>query len=100
MALALNNKSWYAIKQRNQTEKPNLILERGRSWRKWERERQREREKGGQMDAGERIKTDTLTNCCILTFDPAQNAIQRDALEGSDKFQWQLWEEIAWAEIG
>ena len=28
-------------------------------------------------------------------FDPAQNAIQGDAPEGSDTFQWQLWEEIA-----
>ena len=36
----------------------------------------------------------------VLTFDPAQNAIQGDALEGSDTFQWQLGEEIAWAEIG
>ena len=33
--------------------------------------------------------------CCILAFDPAQNAIQGDALEGSDTFQWQLGEEIA-----
>ena len=40
------------------------------------------------------------TICCILAFDPAQNAIQGDAQEGSDTFQWQLWEEIAWAEIG
>ena len=39
-------------------------------------------------------------SCCILTFDPAQNAIQGDAPEGSDTFQWQLREEIAWAEIG
>ena len=38
--------------------------------------------------------------CYILTFDPAQNAIQGDAPEGSDTFQWQLGEEIAWAEIG
>ena len=38
--------------------------------------------------------------CCILIFDPAKNAIQSDAPEGSDTFQWQLWEEIAWAEIG
>ena len=35
--------------------------------------------------------------CCILTFDPAKNAIQSDAPEGSDTFQWQLWEEIALA---
>ena len=28
--------------------------------------------------------------CYILTFDPAQNAIQGDAPEGSDTFQWQL----------
>ena len=33
--------------------------------------------------------------CCILTFDPAKNAIQSNAQEGSDTFQWQLWEEIA-----
>ena len=38
--------------------------------------------------------------CYILTFDLAQNAIQGDALERSDTFQWQLGEEIAWAEIG
>ena len=37
---------------------------------------------------------------CILAIDPAQNAIQGDAPEGSDTFQWQLGEEIAWAEIG
>ena len=36
----------------------------------------------------------------ILTLDPAQNAIQGDAPEGGDTFQWQLSEEIAWAEIG
>ena len=35
------------------------------------------------------------SNCYILTFDPAQNAIQGDASEGSDTFQWQLGEEIA-----
>ncbi len=28
--------------------------------------------------------------CYILTFDPAQNAIQGDAPEGRDRFQWQL----------
>ena len=38
--------------------------------------------------------------CNILTFDPAQNAIQGDAPEGSDTFKWQFGEEIAWAEIG
>ena len=32
--------------------------------------------------------------------DPAKNAIQGNALEGSDTFWWHLWEEIAWAEIG
>ena len=38
----------------------------------------------------------------LLYFDlrPEQNAIQGDAPEGSDTFQWQLCEEIAWAEIG
>ena len=38
----------------------------------------------------------------MLYFDlrPEQNAIQGDALEGSDTFQWQLCEEIAGAEIG
>ena len=40
------------------------------------------------------------SKCCILIFDPAQNAIQGDAPEGRDTFQWQLGEEIAWAEIG
>ena len=35
-----------------------------------------------------------------MIFDPAQNAIQDDALEGSDTFQWQSGEEIPWAEIG
>ena len=36
-----------------------------------------------------------------LYFDlrPEQNAIQGDAPEGSETFQWQLCEEIAWAEI-
>ena len=38
--------------------------------------------------------------CYILTFDLAKNAIQGDAPEGSDSFQWQLGEEIARAEIG
>ena len=38
--------------------------------------------------------------CYILTLDLAQNAIQGDAPEGSDTFQWRLGEEIAWAEIG
>ena len=38
--------------------------------------------------------------CCVLTLDPAQNAIRGDVPEGSDTFQWQLGEEIAWAEIG
>ena len=33
-------------------------------------------------------------------FDPAKNAIQGDAPEGTDTFYWQLWEEIAWVEIG
>ena len=33
-------------------------------------------------------------------FDPAKNAIQGNAPEGGDTFWWQLWEEIAWAEIG
>ena len=36
----------------------------------------------------------------FFTFDPAQNAIQGNAPEGSDTFQWQLGEEIAWAKIG
>ena len=38
----------------------------------------------------------------LLCFDlrPGPNAIQGDAPEGSDTFQWQLGEEIAWAEIG
>ena len=41
-------------------------------------------------------------NLSMLYFDlrPEQNAIQGDAPEGSDTFQWQLCEEIAWAEIG
>ena len=41
-----------------------------------------------------------LTIVMFWPFDPAKNAIQGDALEGSDTFWWQLWEEIAWAEIG
>ena len=41
-----------------------------------------------------------LANVVFWPFDPAQNAIQGDAPEGSDTFQWQLGEEIAWAEIG
>ncbi len=38
----------------------------------------------------------------MLYFDlrPEQNAIQGDAPEGSDTFQWQLGEEIAWVETG
>ena len=45
----------------------------------------------------------SITNKIVLLyFDlrPEQNAIQGDAPEGSDTFQWQLGEEIAWAEIG
>ena len=44
----------------------------------------------------------TLFNVCVVfwPFDLAKNAIQGDAPEGSDTFQWQLGEEIAWAEIG
>ena len=39
---------------------------------------------------------------CVIfwPFDPTQNAIQGDAPEESDTFQWQLGEEIAWVEIG
>ena len=33
-------------------------------------------------------------------FDLAKNSIQGDVPEGSDTLQWQLGEEIAWAEIG
>ena len=41
------------------------------------------------------------TICYVLTFDPAQKMLfQGDAPERSDTFQWQLGEEIAWAEIG
>ena len=40
------------------------------------------------------------SRCYILTFNQAKNAIQGDAPEGSDTFQWQLGEGIAWAEIG
>ena len=39
----------------------------------------------------------------VLYFDllaRAKMPFQGDAPEGSDTFQWQLWEEIAWAEIG
>ena len=42
------------------------------------------------------IYFEKLKNRCILTFDLAKLAIT----EGSDTFQWQLWEEIMWAEIG
>ena len=45
-------------------------------------------------------RVDPYSLFCILAFDPAKNAIQTDAPEGSDTFWWQLWEEIAWAEIG
>ena len=43
-----------------------------------------------------------LKYCYVLTFDPAPKKMlfQGDAPEGSDTFQWQLGEEIAWAEIG
>ena len=41
-----------------------------------------------------------LSSCRILTFDPTQNAIQGDVPGGSDTFQWQLGEEISWAENG
>ena len=39
---------------------------------------------------------------CVMFWpvDPAKNAIQGNAPEGGDTFWWQLWEEIAWAEIG
>ena len=41
------------------------------------------------------------SKCYVLTFDPAQKMLfQGDAPEGSDTFQWQLGEEISWAEIG
>ena len=43
------------------------------------------------------------TACICVMFwpvDPAKNAIQGNAPEGGDTFWWQLWEEIAWAEIG
>ena len=41
----------------------------------------------------------------MLCFDlrpapPKKMLFQGDAPEGSDTFQWQLGEEIAWAEIG
>ena len=39
--------------------------------------------------------------CYILTFlTRPKMPFQGDAPEGSDTFQWQLGEEIAWAEIG
>ena len=49
-----------------------------------------------------RIKPALCVTYKVLYFDlrPEQNAIQGDAPEGSDTFQWQLCEEIAWAEIG
>ena len=55
-----------------------------------------------QQKHGEKARWElfVLSNCRILTYDLAQNAIQGDAPEGSDTFQWQLGEEIAWAEIG
>ena len=40
------------------------------------------------------VQNNNSAFCCILTFDPAQNAIQGHAPEGSDSFQWQLGEEI------
>ena len=62
-------------------------------WRIW-------RYSGTRPSENQTYCTEVKTFCYILTFDPAQNAIQSDALEGSDTFQWQLGEEIVWAEIG
>ena len=42
----------------------------------------------------------TCTYVKFWPFDPDKNAIRGDAPEGSDTFQWQLGEEIAWVEIG
>ena len=43
----------------------------------------------------DREEIEKMPRCYILTFDQAQNAIQGDAPEGRDTFQWQLGEEIA-----
>ena len=51
-----------------------------------------------QIDHWELCEKDP--NVMFWPFDPAKNAIQGDAQEGSDTFWWQLWEEIAWVEIG
>ena len=44
--------------------------------------------------------SDGQTNVMFWPVDQAKNAIQGNAPEGGDTFWWQLWEEIAWAEIG
>ena len=44
---------------------------------------------------------DWYSGVCVMFWpvDPAKNAIQGNAPEEGDTFWWQLWEEIAWAEI-
>ena len=47
------------------------------------------------------IKSPKLILLCFdLLTRPKKMLFQGDAPEGSDTFQWQLGEEIAWAEIG
>ena len=49
------------------------------------------------------VQEEITSEVAIVMFwpvGPAKNAIQGNAPEGGDTFWWQLWEEIAWAEIG
>ena len=58
------------------------------------------------LEVGGRLKTiqkkALLRTCYVLTLDqaPQKMLFQGDAPERRETFQWQLGEEIAWAEIG
>ena len=56
----------------------------------------------GKLEQSSECNSALSYTSAVLYFDvrPEQNAIQGDAPEGSDTFQWQLCEEIAWAKIG
>ena len=52
------------------------------------------------IEVGGRVET-IQTTVIFWSVDAFQgNAFQGNAPEGSDTFWWQLWEEIAWAEMG